>query len=385
MKKAAFVFLIIAPFVFFKFSKDISDSAELYPNLSPADINARSRFLLDSHFNNLSMEIDDILSKRFGKYTPGAAVAVIREGRVIHKKGYGRANLRTKENIDTNTKFMLASVTKQFTAMAVMMLAEEGKLSYDDNLTQYFSGIPHFWKDITIEHLLTHSSGLPDRFYFIGYGEGLTNEDILDRLIEHRLLYFLPGRRHKYSNSGYNLLAMIIEKVSGKKFSEFLKERIFVPLGMNNTIVYDETQPEIEHRAVSYKRTGRRYRPNDFLLYTTGASGIFSSIEDMIKWDQSLYTEELVNKKSLEKAFSPHIKVDWREHYGYGWRIIEGENSKVVYHTGTLGGASNIIFRIPKEEFSIIILSNAGINCRKWLVRNISRLFDPDMISNINF
>ena len=385
MKKAAVVFLIIAPLVFLKFSKDISDSAELYPNLSAEDINARSRFLINSHYKNLSMEIDDIFTRIFGKYTPGAGVAVIKEGRVVHKKGYGRANLKTKENIDADTKFMLASVTKQFTAMAIMMLAEEGKLSYGDNLTQYFSGIPHFWKDITIEHLLTHSSGLPDRFYFIGYGEGLTNEDILERLIEHRLLYFLPGRRHKYSNSGYNLLAMIIEKASGKKFSEFLKERIFEPLEMNNTIVYDETQPEIVHRAISYKRTSRWYRPNDFLLYTTGASGIFSSIEDMIKWDQALYTEKLVSKKSLEKAFSPLVKVDWREHYGYGWRIIEGENSKAVYHTGTLGGASNIIFRVPEEEFSIIILSNASINCRKWLVRNITRLFDPDIITDINF
>lgn len=385
IKKTALIVLFFA-FLFFKQFMEISpDSALLYKNLTDIEISTRIDSTALAFYKNSSICVDSLFNRIISKHTPGAAVAIIQNGIIIHKNGYGLANLKTRQPIQPETRFMLASISKQFTAMAIMILAEEGKLSYDDPLPKYFPNIPQGWKTITIKHLLTHKSGLPDRFFLIGYAEGSTNQDILDRLIKHRLLDFIPGEKHKYSNSGYNLLAMIVEKVSGQPFSKFLKERIFEPLEMHDTVVYDETEPIIENRATAYKPVKRGYRSNDFLLFTTGASGIFSSIEDLFRWDKCLYTEKLVSFETLNEAFSPHAQVSEWEYYGYGWRITGNEETKVVYHTGTLGGTSNIIFRVPEKRFTVIILSNSSLVSRKDIVRTITEFYHPGLIDNLHF
>ena len=385
LHKKNFTFLIFTLLFIFNFKSAPPDSSLLYPGLSVEEINAKLEEVLNSYYAEISRRIDNVFKKLVNRYTPGAAIAVIQNGKVVHEKGYGLAHIREKRKITPETSFLLASVSKQFTAMAIMILEEAGKLSYDDSIGKYFTGIPHFWNKITIHQLLTHTSGLPDRFYTIGYGEGMTNKDILEHLIEHRLLNNLPGRRYKYSNSGYNLLAMIVEKVSGKSFREFLNENIFEPLDMKNSCVYDETEPEIMNKAVGYKATRRGYRPNDFLLYTTGASGVYSSIEDLTKWDQALYTDKLVSKETIRKAFTPFSKVSWREHYGYGWRIRGTGEKKAIYHAGTLGGAVTMLFRVPDENFSIILLSNSTAIPRFSLVRRIAKMYHPGLIKEIGF
>ncbi|MCH8287282.1 beta-lactamase family protein [candidate division KSB1 bacterium] len=386
-KKIAGITAIITLFVFFdQFLSIPPDSAILYPGKSGKEATEHIESLIKSFYSEANSQTDELLTKTFRKNAPGAAIAVIQNGKILFKKGYGLANLNTREPIETNTRFLLASVSKQFTAMAIMMLEEEGRLSFEDSVSLYFPEVPSFWKKIKIKHLLTHTSGIPDRFYLIGYAEGYLNRDILDRLIQTRYLDFNPGARFKYSNSGYNLLAMIVEMISGKPFRTFLKERIFDPVGMIDTIVYDETEPVIENRAIAYAPRGRGYRPNDFLLFTTGASGIFSSVEDLFKWDQTLYTEQLVSAKSIENAFTPHVRAGRRENYGFGWRITNNvEDIKAVYHTGSLGGAHTILFRVPEKNFSIILLANRNVRSRKQIIRKITEIYHPGLIDILQF
>jgi len=385
MKKTVFLIVFLVILLFEQFLQNPTDTTLLYPGKTPEEISAITASVVRDYYANASSGVDELFSRFNGRRSPGAAVAVIQNGRFLHKKGYGMADLRSRRRNEPETCFMLASVTKTFTSMAVMTLKEEGRLSYDDTLPIYFPGVPQGWSNITVKHLLTHTSGIPDRFWLIGYGEGFLNRDILNRLIQHRALDFKPGSKHKYSNSGYNLLAMIIEKVSGKPFRTFLKERIFDPLGMHNTVVYDHTKPDVDNRAIAYKRRGRGYRPNDFLLYTTGASGIFSNVEDLYRWDQSLYTEQLVSKETIEEAFYPHTRAFYREWYGYGWRLACDGEIDAVFHTGSLGGASTIFFRVPEKQFTVIILSNAGIQTIRRLTRNITELYHPGLINRIQF
>jgi len=387
MKKTTFVSIFVLLLFFEQFIELPPDTAVLYPGMNEEEIEARTDSLIGAFYDHASTRVDSLFNRFISRRHPGAAVAVIKDGHFLHKNCYGLANLNTKEAITPDTQFLLASVSKQFTAMAVMMLAEEGKLSYDDSISEYFDNIPASWNKITIRHLLTHTSGLPDRFRLIGYAEGWLNEDILDRLIQHRRLEFTPGKRFRYSNSGYNLLAIIVEKISGMPFRVFLKRRIFIPLDMKNTLVYDQTKPEFSKKAIAYRPLRRRgyYRPNDFLLYTTGASGVYSTIEDLYKWDQALYTERLVSRKTLDDAFAPHTKTYGGEYYGYGWHLTQGSGTDAVYHTGTLGGTSNIFFRVPEENFAIIILTNRSLKSRKWYVRKIAGYFQPGLIDETGF
>ncbi|MCP4727809.1 MAG: beta-lactamase family protein [bacterium] len=386
MKKLSLIFaLSIFSLLFEQFLDNPPGNAVLYPEMSPDEITARTDSLTNNYYSKASEKVDRLFEKRFYGRRPGASVMVIQNGVVLHKNAYGYAQIRSRERIKTDTKFNLASISKQFTSMAVMMLKEDGRLSYDDKITKYFDNLPQRWNSITIKNLLTHTSGIPDRFYVIGYAEGWENKDILNRLVKNNVLDFTPGRRFKYSNSGYNLLSMIIEKISGMSYREFLEKRVFDPLGMNDTVVYDETKPDMDNRAVAYARTKRGYRSNDFKLTTTGSSGIFSSTEDLYKWDQALYTEKLVSKSSINEAFYPHQHSWRREYYGYGWRIRQQNDIKAVYHTGTLGGSSNIFLRIPEENFSIMILSNSGYRSRYQLVRSILEIYMPDVSENLQF
>jgi len=386
LKKYCVSISIVVIVIIGQFFGNSLDTAVLFKeDISRWEISKNTDNILSEYYSRISLKVDSIFTCIIWNRSPGAAVGVIKNGEFVHIRGYGVADLRTGKKITPDTKFQLASVSKQFTAMAVMMLEEESKLSYDDKISIYFDNTPRQWKRITIKHLLTHTSGLPDRFYYIGYGEELVNSDILKRLIEHKYLYFFPGRRYKYSNSGYNLLSMIIEKVSGKSYSVFLKERIFDPLGMKNTIVYDKTKPDIKNTAVSYKRTCRWFRPNDFKLYTTGASGIYSTLNDLYKWDQALYTEQLVSKETFREALIPHVRVNLKEYYGYGWRITATEGTKAYFHFGALGGARTAIFRIPDEKFTIIILSNSGITYERSLVRRVAKCYYPELMKKITF
>ena len=185
-------------------------------------------------------------------------VLVSKGDEVIYRKAFGFADLETNKELVPESSFYLASVSKQFTTMAVMILKEQGKLSYDDKLSQYFPDFPSYADSISIEHMMTHTSGIPDHYGLNAYKKGLNNEDVYQLLIKQEKLDFSPGSRFRYSNGGYVLLSMIVEKASGQPFHEFMEAAIFSPLGMDKTLVYDQSEPEVTNRAIGYNATGKK-------------------------------------------------------------------------------------------------------------------------------
>jgi len=306
----------------------------------------------------------DQLCQRFDRPdVPGASVAVIRNGKVIFKKGYGLADLGKRIPVDESTNFRLASLTKQFTAMTIMMLKEQGLLCYDDPLTKYFPDFPEIGKSITIRHLLGHTSGIIS--YEDILPEDLTvplkDQDVLELVKTQHGAYFTPGTQFKYSNTGYAFLALIVEKVSGKHFAAFLKEKIFEPLGMNDTVAYEKGVSTVSRRAYGYKETENGFAFADQSLTSSvlGDGGIYSSVMDYFKWDQALYTEKLVRRQTLQEAFSPALLPDGTStHYGFGWYIREKNGERILLHNGGTCGFSNAVRRVPGKNLTVIVLAN---------------------------
>src|SRR5262245_28542528 len=245
-----------------------------------------------------SPRVDSIMSRLVGSSSPGAAVLVINDGTVMHEKGYGLANLKEKLPITTTSTFDLASVSKQFTAMAIMMLAERGKLDYEDRLTKFFPEFPSYASQITVRHLLTHTAGLPNYItLFWRHPAGISGEpssrEVITMLSRAPQPLFLAGDRYEYSNSGYVVLAQIVEKASGLSFPEFMRVNVFEPLGMHTTIV--SGQMRSMNRAVGYRRAGRGFTSFGYtpLYRIYGDRNVYTSVEDMYMWDQALYTDRL--------------------------------------------------------------------------------------------
>jgi CubicO group peptidase (beta-lactamase class C family) len=251
--------------------------------------------------------------------------------------------------------------------MAILILAEAGELDYDDALSKYFPQFPSYAQKITIRHLLHHTSGLQDymELFLKKNRKGFepTSREALELLAQEKNLNlrFEPGEKWEYSNSGYLVLAMLVEQVSGQPFPEFVKENVFEPLEMNDTLVYDETSPQVKNRAKSYTREPTGYRNIDYhplnLIYGDGA--VNSSLEDLYKWDQALYTEKLVKQLTLKEAFSTGTLNDGSEtDYGFGWSIGEFCDSSFVEHGGAWVGFRTYIIRFLSERLSVIVLSN---------------------------
>jgi len=344
-----------------------------------------------------SSQIDAIFAALKSSDAPGAAVLVVRNGRVAFRRGYGVTDLRTKTKIDAYTNFRLASFTKQFTAACVMLLARDGKLHYDDHLTDFFPEFPEYGKSITVRNLLNHTSGLPD------YGELLMKlypntppeqvPQILDagvlKLLEQQTSgEFPPGTKWEYSNSGYAVLAMIVEKVSGKPFGQFLQERIFVPLKMTNTLAYEKGKNEVPHRA--YGHTGKdetkpdeakkddmkkdETRPGEIWQETDqsptsavlGDGGIYSSLDDLEKWDRALRNHTLLTEKEMQPALTPVEPTGGPSKfpdgtsvtYGFGWFLDPYRGHQRMSHDGGTIGFRTTIQRFPNDALTIIILAN---------------------------
>jgi len=312
---------------------------------------------------NITNSIDAL----FGQYnrpdSPGASVAIIHKGKIVFAKGYGLANLEEKTPCGTNTSFRLASVTKQFTAMAVMILAERKKLSLDERLSDFFPEFPAYGRQITVRHLLTHTSGLSDYEDLIPKGTQIAvlDRDVLRLLMLQDKTEFPPGSKYRYSNSAYALLALIVEARSGNTFAQFLKQNIFLPLKMNHTLAYQQGLSVIPNRAFGYSLEGTRFQRTDQSLTSSvlGDGGIYSSVADLSKWDQALYTTKLVSEKMLRLAFTPAIETDHPgSGYGFGWYIGQYRGLRELWHSGNSIGFTTRIARFPEKKFTIIILTN---------------------------
>ena len=312
---------------------------------------------------NNEKKIDVIFEKYNAEELPGAAVIVIQDGQIIFQKGYGLANVENKEPITNVTNFRLASVTKQFTAMSILQLIDKNQLKFETTIKDIFPDFPEYVKNITIKNLLQHTSGLIDYEDLIDdtVTVQVKDKDVLEMMMKMDSTYFTPGSQHKYSNTGYALLALTVEKISGKPFRDYLTENIFKPIGMNNSLAYEKNINEVKNRAYGYAIEGDSIEFNDQSVTSAvlGDGGIYSSLNDLYKWDQALYTDKLINKKYLDESWTKGITIDGKEFpYGYGWRLESYKDMNIVYHTGSTRGFRNIIYRIPEMKFSIVILTN---------------------------
>ena len=317
------------------------------------------------------VKIDELLTNytKYGKFM--GSVLVVNKGEIILKKGYGMANVEWEMPNMADTKFRLASITKQFTAMLIVQLAAENKLDLHAPISTY---LPNYLKEnadrITIHHLLTHTSGTPEFDLFLNYRDierkTLKPEQLL-KLFWSQPLEFEPGSTYSYSNPGYVVLGVIIERITGKSYESVLQEKIFTPLGMTNS-GYDHHYTILKNRADGYTPSYKRGKYGNVnyvdMSIPYAAGSIFSTVEDLYLWDQALYTEELVSKKYRDLLFGKHIDANRNRSYGYGWfmgGLRMGKSKEYVSnmsHGGGINGFRTIIIRIPKTKSFIVMLSN---------------------------
>jgi CubicO group peptidase (beta-lactamase class C family) len=319
--------------------------------------------ILSQSLHEKNNQVDELLSPYAQPKSPGASVMIIQNGEVLYKNSYGFADAAREIKVTTFTNFRLASVTKQFTAAAILILAEEKKLNLFDTLSEVFPGFPEYGKTITIKHLLNHTSGIVDYESLIPENESIPvkDKDVLDLLMDIDSVYFPPGERFKYSNSAYALLKLIIEQKSGKTFDFYLKEKIFKPLGMNTTVAYERGIVEVKNRAYGHSKKDNGWELTDQSMTSAvlGDGGVYSNIEDLFYWDQSLYSDKILPDDIRNESMTRKILNDGELFdYGYGWRLKIFMDEEVVYHTGSTIGGRTIIYRIPSKKFSIILLSN---------------------------
>ncbi len=294
---------------------------------------------------------------------PGASVLVIRNGNVALRASYGTTDLDARLPVTPRTNFRLASVSKQFTAAAIEILAERGALSYDDPITRFLPTLPPYARDITIRHLLTHSSGLLDYEDLIPptVTEQVSDLDVLRMLQNTDHTNFAPGTSYRYSNTGYVFLGLIVAKASGTSFASFLKREIFDPLGMRGTVAYERSVSTVEHRAYGHTRKEGAWVRHDQSVTsaTLGDGGIYSSIDDLARWDDALANACLVRPETLRLAFTPAVDTDDPAvRYGFGWRIGEHHGRRMLWHSGETAGFRNVIVRFPDDRLTVVVLTN---------------------------
>ncbi|MFT3763093.1 MAG: serine hydrolase domain-containing protein [Pseudoxanthomonas sp.] len=303
--------------------------------------------------------IDKLMSRYDGR-VPGASLLVLKDGRPAVRKSWGYADLQHGVRATPKTNYRLASVSKQFTAATILLLAEDGRLSVDDPVRKWLPTLPPATQDIRIRHLLSHTSGLIDYEDVMDADQQrqLHDADVLKLLETQDKLYFPPGTDYRYSNSAYCLLSLIAEKASGQPFPALVKSRIFDKLGMDASVVHVEGEDTVANRAYGNSEIDGKWVRTDQspTSATLGDGGVYSSIDDLAKWDAALYDERLLKASSLHEAFSPKTRTPEPDvpYYGYGWRI----NGDALWHSGETIGGRNVILRYPKERLTVILLSN---------------------------
>ncbi|HEX5734530.1 MAG TPA: serine hydrolase [Blastocatellia bacterium] len=329
-----------------------------------------------------SNQIDAFLATIVSGKGPGVGVIVIQDGKVVYKKGHGLANVKEGIPIRVNTAFEIASLTKQFTAMAIMMLAERGQLSYDDSIQRFFPDIDSRGARITVRHLLSHTSGMRDSLTsLLGEDTPKRPKDIVAFLSETKSALSAPGERFIYSNSGYITLALIVEIVSGMSFPLFIKENIFRPLGMDNSIVFDGTKREIQNLALSYIDEAATVGHSPTRA-SYGHIGIISTLDDLFRWDQALYTEKLVKQTSLKQALAPaKLNNGDTVKYGFGWETGIDHGLRYVGHHGRSLGYRAHMRRYDNEHFTVIVLANGSHIWPQTIARKIARMYLGDRMA----
>jgi CubicO group peptidase (beta-lactamase class C family) len=323
-----------------------------------------------------SEKIDAILTSAGLKSTnvPGAAVLVVKDDKILFERGYGVTDLKALNKIDERTNFRLASVTKQFTAMAIMLLVRDGKLRYDEPLTDIFPDFPEHGKVITIRMLLNHTSGLQDYEDLMPKPDPtvpveqiqIQDSGVLELLKHQSTTKFPPGSKWEYSNSGYVLLGVIVERVSGESFPDFLHNRIFSPLKMNNTVAYVRGKNEVPNRAFGHTLESGAWKQTDQspTSATLGDGGVYCSLEDLAKWDGALRSNTLLTAAAMRAALTDVsvpgvVEPDGNAaQYGFGWFLNPYKGHQRMWHYGETVGFRTAIQRFLNDDLTIIVLCN---------------------------
>jgi len=351
-------------------------------------------------------DIDAIFAPLANGKTPGAAVLVRQNGHTIYQRCYGIRDLRTLSRIDAQTDFRLASFTKQFSAMAIMLLVHDGKLRYDQRLTDIFPDFPAYGQAITVRHLLTHTSGLPDYEDLMQPGpwtaaHQIQDDEVLGLLKRQTAGKFAPGANWAYSNSGYVVLGLIVAKVSGQPFGRFLADRIFRSLHMTHTLVYVNGTNTVPNRAYGHTKEGDHFIETDqsSTSATLGDGGIYSNLEDLAQWDRALESHALLSDAEMRPALSPvtlnngsqprwpmtpdddNLHPGQPVAYGFGWFLDPIEGRPRMCHTGSTMGFRTVIERFTREKLTIVVLSNrTDLDPEKLALETSRALIEPRLI-----
>lgn len=383
-----FLFLVCIQFS----CSDTKSSAPVEEVLSKAVANdSINKILKEIHAAEKSKVLAALFKQKSKKGRFSGCVLIAQRGQIIYQSAFGFANTKKKENLHINSAFQLASTSKTFTATAILMLKDEGKLKLTDTLQKYFPYLPY--KNITIHDLLTHRSGLGNYLYFgevlcdqknCYQGKILNNENLLNMMMNEKpATYFIPARKFSYCNTNYALLALIIEQVSGMSYPDFMEKKLFEPLGMKDTWVHTAANDaKHKNKTVGHTSLGKleEYDYGDEVL---GDKGIYSTVNDLLLWDQSFYTEKLLKAETREQAFTGYSNEHkGKRNYGYGWRIIDnGKNNKAIYHNGWWHGYNAVFFRRPADRTTVIILSNRD-NHALYQIQDILEILDPHIYTD---
>ena len=312
----------------------------------------------DPALASASAQVDALMAGYAGD-VPGASVLVVHQGEPVVRRAYGLADVDNAVRATPATNYRLASITKQFTAAAILLLAEDGRLALDDPLSRWLPSLPPGPGAATLHQVLTHTSGLLDYEDYVPATAAtqVRDADVLHLLEPHDRTLFPPGSDYRYSNSGYALLALVVAKASGRGFPAYLRENIFLPLGMDATLARVDDGPPVPHRAYGHGLVDGTWHRTDQSPTSAvlGDGGVYSSIDDLAKWDATLYDDRLLSAESRRLAFTPHTSTDDPAvHYGYGWRIT----GKTRWHSGETIGFRNVIVRWPNRRLTVVVLTN---------------------------
>jgi len=315
--------------------------------------------------NPMSAEFDKLLSEQFKSGETGCAALVASKGQIIYKKAFGMANLELNVPMQPEMVFRIGSITKQFTAVAILQLMEQGKLSLQDDITKFIPDYPTQGYKITIEHLLTHTSGIKSYTNvpeFAGYSRiDKTPEEVI-KIFRNQPMEFAPGTKWNYNNSGYFILGYIIEKASGKSYPDYIEENFFKPLGMTGSLFGSDTKI-VKNRASGYQPGGDGVQNADIMSMTLpySAGSIQSTVEDLFKWNQAVHSYKLVKKESLQKAFTEYKLSDGKgTAYGYGWMLKQLQGSPTIEHGGGINGYLTNAIYLPVEDVFVAVFSNSN-------------------------
>lgn len=324
-----------------------------------------------------------IQSEMEKRHIPGLALLVVREGQIVKSQGYGFSNLELQVTVKPETIFQSGSMGKQFTATAIMMLVEEGKISLDDPLTRFFPDGPPAWKNVKIRHLLSHTGGFTDYPKDFDFRRDYTEDQLL-KIVEGIALAYPPGSGWAYANLGYLTLGIVIHRVTGQFYGDFLHDRIFQPLGMNTRIISEADI--IPNRAAGYRLVQGQLKNQEWVsptLNTTADGALYFNILDLAKWDAALNTEKLLKRSSLDLMWTP-VTLNGGQpnsgHYGFGWFIKDAHGHRVIEHEGEWQGFNTNISRYVDDKLTVVVLTNLDSCHPDDITHHVAGLYMPDLM-----